>query len=128
MMVAYTQAVEVQREVLQVVFSAVTDFAFDGMYGLASILFGLWWLGIGLVLRAERRILGIMTAVMGVALLGAGFGWLLQVDPLARLEMLYFLEPVWVVWIGVVIWRRDKGTENTPVRADSITPLSSEGD
>jgi hypothetical protein len=127
MMVAYSQAGEVQREVIQVVFSAVTDFAFEGMYGLSAILFGIWGLGIGLVLRTERRILGIITAVMGVAILGAGFGWLLQVDPLARLEMFYFLEPVWAVWLGLVIWRRDEGTENMPVQADSIMPLSSEG-
>jgi len=128
MIVAYSQAMEVQQEVLQVVFSAVTDFAFVGMYGLANILFGIWGLGIGLVLRAERRILGMITAVLGVAILGAGFGWLLQVDPLARLENAFFLEPFWVVWLGLVIWRRDEVSKNTPVRANSMKPLSSEGD
>jgi hypothetical protein len=127
MMVAYSQAVEVQREVLQVVFSAITDFAFEGMYGLSAILFGIWGLGIGLVLRSERRILGMITAVMGVAILGAGFGWLLQVDPLARLENAFFLVPFWAVWLGLVIWRRDEGSENAPMRADAMRPLSSEG-
>ena len=127
MIVAYSQAVEVQREVLQVVFSAITDFAFEGMYGLSAILFGIWGLGIGLVLRTERRILGIVTAVMGVAILGAGLGWLLQVDPLARLENAFFLVPFWAMWIGVTIWRRNEGTENMPVQADSIKLLSSEG-
>ncbi len=106
MMAAYPQAAEAQREVLEVVFRAITDFAFEGMYALNSILFGLWWLGIGLVLRGERRILGIATAIMGVAILGAGIGWLFRVDPLARLEMFYFFESFWLLWIGIVIWRR----------------------
>lgn len=106
MIATYPQAAEAQREVLQVIFSAVTDFAFEGMYALSSILFGLWSLGIGLVLRVERRILGIATAIMGVAILGAGFGWLLQIDPLARLELFYFFQPFWAIWLGIVIWRR----------------------
>ncbi|MDX1614850.1 MAG: hypothetical protein R3300_11110 [Candidatus Promineifilaceae bacterium] len=106
MMAAYPQAAEAQREVLEVVFRAVTDFAFEGMYALNSILFGFWWLGIGLVLRVERRTLGIATAIMGVAILGAGIGWTFRVHPLARLEAFYFFEPIWAIWLGIVIWRR----------------------
>jgi hypothetical protein len=111
MMAAYPQATEAQREVLQVVFGALTDFAFESMYALNSILFGLWWLGIGLVLRPERRVLGIATAIMGVAILGAGLGWLLQLDPLARLEWFYLFEIAWLIWLGVVIWRRAEKSE-----------------
>jgi hypothetical protein len=106
MMTVYPQLPEAQGQVLQVVFTSLTDFTFEGLYALDSILAGAWWLGIGLILRGERRILGIVTAIMGAAILGAGFGWLLQIDPLARLEMVYFLEPFWAIWLGVVIWRR----------------------
>lgn len=102
---AYPQAAEAQRQTLEVVFGSITDFAFEGLYATDSILGGLWWLGIGLVLLAERRLLGIATAIMGIAILGAGIGWLLQIDPLARLEMFYFLEPFWALWMGVVILR-----------------------
>ncbi len=121
MMVAYPQAAEAQREVLEVVFRAITDFAFEGMYALNSILFGLWWLGIGLVLRGERRILGIATAIMGVAILGAGIGWLFRVDPLARLEAFYFFESFWLLWLGIVIWRR--GEQNEPVLEEAATAV-----
>ena len=113
MMAAYPQATAAQREVLEVVFRAVTDFAFEGMYALNSILFGFWWLGIGLALRGERRILGIATAIMGVTILGAGIGWLFRVDPLARLELFYLFEFVWLLWLGVVIWRGDEQSEQT---------------
>lgn len=112
MMAAYPQAAEAQREVLQVVFNTLTDFGFESMYALSSILIGLWWLGIGPVLRAERRVLGIATAIMGATILGAGVGWLLQVDPLARLELFYLFEIVWLVWLGIVIWRREEQHEH----------------
>ena len=105
MMIAYPQVAEPQRQVLQIVFKSVTDFTFEVLYASDSILSGLWWLGIGLVLLAERRVLGIATAIIGIAILSAGFGWLLQVDPLARLEQFYFLEPFWAIWLGIVIWR-----------------------
>jgi len=115
MMTAYPQAAEAQREVLEVVFRAVTDFTFEGMYALNAILTGIWWLGMGLVLRAERRILGFATAILGLAILGAGFGWLLRVDPLARLELFYFFTPFWALWLGIDIWRQGltPGLKNT---------------
>jgi hypothetical protein len=73
MMLAYPQAAETQREVLQVVFSAVTDFTSEGLYAINSILGGLWLL--------------------------------VRVDPLARLELLYFFQPFWLLWLGIVILR-----------------------
>ena len=121
MIAAYPQAADVQREVLQVIFSAVTDFAFEGMYALSSILSGLWLLGIGLQLRVERRILGIATAIMGAAILGAGLGWLLRIDPLARLELFYLFQPFWAVWLGIVIWRRAEQSE--PVLEEAATAV-----
>lgn len=108
MMAAYPQAADVQREMLQVVFGAMSDFAFESLYALNSILAGLWLLGMGLILRSEQRVLGVATAIMGGGILLAGFGWLAQVDPLARLELFYFLQPFWAVWLGIVIWRRSE--------------------
>jgi hypothetical protein len=118
MMIAYPQAAEAQRAVLEVVFRAVTDFTFESLYALDSILAGVWWLGIGLVLRAERRSLGMTTVILGIAVLGAGAGWLLRVDPLARLELFYFFEPFWALWLGVVIWR---GAGKSEQRVEAAT-------
>jgi hypothetical protein len=111
MMNAYPQTAEAQREVLQVVFRSVTDFTFEGLYATDSILAGLWWVGIGLILRAERRVLGIATAIMGIAILGAGFGWMLGVDTLARLENVYFFQPFWAIWLAVAILRHGEQRE-----------------
>lgn len=120
MMTAYPQAAEAQRQVLQVVFGSITDFTFEGLYGLDSILAGLWWLGIGTVLVAERRILGIATAVLGMVIFGAGIGWLFQVDPLARLELFYFFEPFWMLWLGVVMWRGAEKSEQIVEAATAV--------
>lgn len=106
MISSYPQMGEAQQEVLQVLFRAVTSFTFEGLYAVESILFGIWMLGIGLALQVERRFLGIVTWIIGIAAFGAGIGWILGVDPLARLEMAYFLEPFWLIWLGIVILRR----------------------
>lgn len=111
LMNAYSQVSETQRDVLVVVFQGVTDFNFEGLWALELIFWGIWWLGIGLVLRNERRSLGVVTAILGIAFLGAGVGWLLGVSPLARLENAFFLVPFWAVWLGIVIWRRGEQSE-----------------
>ena len=116
-MAAYPQAADAQREVLQVTFGAMTDFAFESMYAVNSILGGLWLLGMGLILRSEQRILGIVTAIMGAAVLLAGIGWITRVDPLARLELFYFIQPFWAVWLGIVIWRQTEKVEQMAVAA-----------
>lgn len=111
MITAFSQAEEAQRQVLAVVFTAVTDFTFEGLYGINSILAGLWYLGMGQILRAERPILGITAAIMGAAFVGAGFGWLLRIEPLARLELFFFFMPFWALWLGIVIWQGAEKSE-----------------
>lgn len=94
-----------EPDTLLIVFQASIDFIFEGLYSLDSIAGGIWWLGIGYVLYSEKRALGIATIVMGLPVLLAGIGWLTQIDPLARLELFYFFEPFWLIWLGVLIMR-----------------------
>jgi len=108
---AYSQAPEAQKDVLMVVFQGVTNFNFEGLWALEEIFWGIWFLGIGLVLRSERRSLGIFTLILGIAFLGGGIGWLIRITPLSRLENAFFLVPFWAVWLGIVIWRRDEQGE-----------------
>jgi len=103
----YPQTLESQREIMQAVFQVVTDLGIVALFSLSYILGGIWWLGIGLVLRAERRILGIVTVVQGIATFVYGVGIMLQIKTLANLEMLTFFAPIWAIWLGIVIWRSD---------------------
>ncbi|MDX1616804.1 MAG: DUF4386 family protein [Candidatus Promineifilaceae bacterium] len=110
MMRAYAEASGAQREVLEAVFKVLTEMAFTG--GIGIILLGIWWLGIGLVLRSERRLLGIVTTVLGIAALGVSVGTIFHIEPLIMLEgIVFLLSPFWALWLGIVIWRRGEQSE-----------------
>jgi len=120
MMQAYSAASAPQNEIMLVVFQAVTDMSFFGMGPLAFAAGGLWWLGVGIALLKEQRILSIITLVLGIGTLGSAIGYFLGIDLLARLEMVnYFLAPIWSLWIGISITRHtEKGKfslETAPV-------------
>ncbi|MDX1416684.1 MAG: DUF4386 family protein [Candidatus Promineifilaceae bacterium] len=119
MMRAYAEAPSAQREVLEVVFKILTDMAFTG--GIEVILLGIWWLGIGLVLCRERRLLGIVTTVLGIAALGVGVGAIFHIEPLIMLEgIVFLLSPFWTLWLGIVIWQ---GTEKSEQRVEAATAV-----
>ena len=111
LMNAYSQASEIQRDVLMVIFQGITNFNFEGLYALDLIFGGIWWLGIGPLLRSDRRILGTVTTILGIAYLLAGAGWLLRFGPLARLENAFVFVPFWTMWLGIVIWRNPEKSE-----------------
>ncbi len=107
LMNAFPQILESQQEVMQAIFQVVTDLGIVALFSLSYILGGIWWLVIGLILRVERRILGIFTFIQGIVTLVYGVGVMLQIETLTNLEALTFFAPIWALWLGIVIWRSD---------------------
>lgn len=105
---AYAQASEAQREMLRVVFEATVHLNHAGWFNILEVILGgFWLLGIGLILRRERRVLGIATIVLGIASLVIGVETTLQIEALTMPGVFIYLVfgPVWALWLGVVIAR-----------------------
>lgn len=109
MMVAYAEAPAADQAAIAADFWTMTVVIFIGLGALEAMLGGLWLLGGGLVLSSERRILGIVTTILGLAYFGYGAGEWLRIEPMIALGAVAFLVlPFWAVWLGIVIWRRDE--------------------
>jgi hypothetical protein len=106
MMTAWSTATATEQTSLAMVFKVVTDITFFGLSPLAYVLGGIWWVGVGSLLRPERPAFAVVTIILGVGTLASGLGYLIQLDLLARLEFInYLLAPIWALWIGVVVAR-----------------------
>lgn len=105
----YAQATGQQREILATVFASITNAVAAGLWNtLNSIMSGVWWLGIGLFLRSERRILGVVTVVLGTASLLGVLGRILTITLLSTLGLSVVLSllPIWALWLGIDLLRK----------------------
>jgi hypothetical protein len=113
----YATASSAHRLSLQSVFTGYTDGIYRGLWNLLEeFLAGIGWIGFGLVLRAERPRLGIVTVVLGAACLVDSFGTALNVDAIASagLTVYLVLAPTWACWMGIDLLR----TRSPEVRVD----------
>jgi hypothetical protein len=104
----YATAIPSHRMSLEAVFTGYTDGIYRGLWNLLEeLLAGIGWLGIGLVLRTERRRLGTATIVLGAACLVDSLGTAINVDAVSSvgLTIYLFLAPIWAFWIGVGLLR-----------------------
>ncbi|MEJ2598826.1 MAG: hypothetical protein P8Z00_10865 [Anaerolineales bacterium] len=120
LMRAYETASGTQQDMLFVVLTSLFDMLYNGGGPLVYFFAGLWWLGIGVVLRKVRPILGILTVFMGVIGLGIWAEQTFRIEPLVFIEdVIFFLTYIWAVWLGIAIWRRDEQSDSVlePVAA-----------
>lgn len=102
---AYAQG---QSEAIEVVFVAITNGVISGIWNtLDPFTSGIWWLGIGLLLRTERRALGIYTVILGIVTLVSGVGAVVGAAALATIALNIFLlmAPIWALWLGIDLLR-----------------------
>lgn len=127
LMIEYAQAGPEQQAVLETVFSTLAATVAIGVWGILNrIVSAVWWIGIGALLRSERRSLGWFTLIVGVFSAIAAVGNLLEVAPLTGLGTMGFLllAPTWALWLGVDLWRRP--VDSGDIRAGEPTPVVTE--
>ena len=98
-----------QRAMLETVFGAIWNIVYGGMWNiLGELLIGIWFLGVGLLLRSELRALGIVGMLTGVAALLDSLGTMLGMEGLALLGLSIYilLAPIWTLWIGIDLLRQ----------------------
>lgn len=104
LILAYGQASVEQRYGLETVFITIWNMVFGGMWKLGGALAGVWFLGIGLLIRDERRIFSIISMILGASAL---LGIILGVKAISWLGAIYgFLAPIWALWIGIDLLRK----------------------
>jgi hypothetical protein len=109
-----TSTLGTHRVSVQAVFTGYTDGVYRGLWNLLEeFLAGIGWLGIGMVLRAEHRRLGLTTMVLGAACLVDSLGTALNVDAISSIGLTVYLvlAPVWAAWLGVGLLRGSQSVE-----------------
>jgi hypothetical protein len=105
---SYGAAGAQQRETIKIVFQTITAGIQSGVWGMESVPAGIWWLGMGALLRTERCALGVFTMVLGAFMLLFFVGALVGLDALAQLGLFFALifAPLWALWLGIDLLRK----------------------
>jgi hypothetical protein len=105
---SYSKATGQQRQILEIVFSGFINVVYVGLWNLLeSSLSGIWWLGIGLLLRREQPALGIVTIALGILALLDALGWISNIKIIYTVGLagILLLIPIWTLWFGIVLMR-----------------------
>jgi hypothetical protein len=107
---------------LRAVFTGYTDGIYRGLWNLLEeFLAGVGWIGLGLVLRADRWRLGALTIVLGTACLVDSSGTALNNDVIGSigLSVYLILAPTWACLMGIdlIRARSPEATHDRPVLA-----------
>ena len=95
-------------DIYRIVFVNTTEAVYGALWGYLEFLIGgLWWFGVGLVLKRIRRALGVATVAVGAVTLTAALGQILAMDVVANVAFMAYLglAPAWAVGLGLVLLR-----------------------
>lgn len=101
---AYASAEGLKKEIIDLVFTNTTEMVYGGIWGyLEFLLAGLWWIGVGIALRSEHKVFGIVTIFLGVFTLAAMIGEVLALEYVSFTGLLVYLllAPLWAAWLGI---------------------------
>src|SRR5205814_6908839 len=107
----YGHASAQQQQMYEVVFSGFINVVYVSLWNLLeSSLGGIWWLGIGLLLRREQPALGIFTIVLGIFALLDALGRILNIQIIYTVGLagVLLLISIWSLWFGFDLLGRRK--------------------
>jgi hypothetical protein len=118
----FATSTEMTQQLHTVIFEAFGEAVQRGVWGILDpVLAGIWWTGIGLLLRKYRLILGWYTFTLGLINLLGGLCAAFGIEAIASfcLNLYFLMAPIWAFWLGVVLLRNDeKAFLSLPVPAD----------
>ncbi|NIN66285.1 MAG: DUF4386 family protein [Anaerolineae bacterium] len=106
---AYAQATGTEQQIQTELYLVLTSVVQGGIWDrLGSLLAALWWIGIGSLIRSQRRGLGWATVILGASTLLSWLGSIVEVEALQLPgTMVYLLlAPAWAAYLGVDLIRR----------------------
>ena len=105
----YAAASAPQRDVLGAVFLNFTRAMENGLQGpVQNIPAALWLLGMGTLLKNERRALGYLTLLFGFFMFLNSLGGLVNHESLSMIGFSgnFLLHPIWALWLGIDLLRK----------------------
>lgn len=124
LMIEYAQAGAEEQAAIVALFTALTDAVIVGLFGIfGRFLISVWLLGTGYFLRRERRYLGYAAIVFGIFTSLSFLGNVIGAPGIHSVGVTgyIFLGPLWVFWLGIVIWRGPAMADVQPQTAATPT-------
>lgn len=119
---AYAASTATAQEMHTIIFEAVGDAIQRGVWGIMDpVLAGIWWTGLGWLIKKYRSILGWFTLSLGIINLTGGFCAAFGIETIASicLNLYFFMAPIWAASIGINLLRYGENfTSSLPVPAD----------
>ncbi len=104
----YASADEPIKEIYRIVFTNSTQMVYGGIWGyLEFLLAGIWWIGIGITMKSERKALGVVTIILGIFTLMTFAGEVFALKNVALIGLMIYLilAPVWAFCLGISLVR-----------------------
>jgi len=92
-----------QQETIKLLFDTFSQMVYGGLWNLLdTILAGVWFVGVGIFILREKRLLGWFTIMVGVISLLDGVGNIFEIHVLAEtaLNLFLILAPIWAIVMG----------------------------
>lgn len=106
---AYQAGDEVHKATVTHIYANLNNEVLSGVWNIFTMtLAAVWFLGMGWLLRPERRWLGWFTTLLGIASVLDVVGYILNIEALSGLGLntYLFLAPVWAGWLGWVLTKK----------------------